>query len=101
MKWEKKDDDNIGFCTPDPLKGYIEEEVHIPYPLEKYLHDIAGDRIKDPMMDRPKPIVIPDPEIIAKIRDEIDSRGCFAVDVPKLVDVLFKLGIIVPREDFK
>ena len=100
MQWEKKDDDGkVGHCTLSSLEeAYLEEEVRIPDPLKDYFHSIAVDRIKEPIMNRPESIVIPEPEIITKIRDEIDSRGCFTVDISKLVDVLFKLGIIVPKE---
>lgn len=35
------------------------------------------------------------------VRAEIASRGDFVVDIPKLVDVLFKLGVMVPKEDIQ
>lgn len=36
---------------------------------------------------------------IKNLKKELDSRGDFTVDIPKFVDVLFKLGVMIPKED--
>lgn len=38
-------------------------------------------------------------KILKDIYDEIKSRGDFEIDIPKLVDVLFRLGCIKTKED--
>lgn len=36
---------------------------------------------------------------IKNLKKELASRGDFTVDIPKFVDVLFKLGVMIPKED--
>jgi hypothetical protein len=36
---------------------------------------------------------------IKNLKKELASRGDFTIDIPKFVDVLFKLGVMIPKED--
>jgi len=38
---------------------------------------------------------------IKNLKEELASRGDFTVDIPKFVDVLFKLGVMIPKEDIE
>lgn len=40
-----------------------------------------------------------DDNFIKAITNELNTRGDFKVDISKLVDVLFKLGVVVPKEE--
>jgi hypothetical protein len=39
-----------------------------------------------------------DASFIKNLKEEINSRGDFVIDVPKFVDILFQLGIMIPKE---
>jgi hypothetical protein len=58
-----------------------------------------NDDLKARMLNGPKEKEEKASSFFEKLRAEISSRGDFTIDVPKLVDVLFKLGVMLPKED--
>lgn len=93
---------------------YLDEHFRCLVPKEYALHSVEctekynqlADLIYDKFfktIDDTKPRILTvskeESAFLKNFKEELASRGDFTVDIPKLVDVLFKLGVMIPKED--
>ena len=81
-----------------------EYDLHHVECTEKYnqLADLIYEKVFK-TIDATKPHILTvskeESAFLKNFKEELTSRGDFTVDIPKLVDVLFKLGVMIPKED--
>ena len=98
----------------DSMGVYFDEHFRCLIPREYALHpsectekynkvaDLIYDKIFKTTDDtKPRIFTVSKEEalFIKNLKEELASRGDFVIDVPKFVDVLFKLGVMIPKED--
>lgn len=72
----------------------------------KDIYDSLADKIYNDIFakeDESKPRILTiskeENSFFKSFREELKSRGDFTIDIPKFVDILFKLGIMKPKEE--